>query len=102
MSSEAGLVLRHIDLPLEPGARITVRHSPGWTEFDPLSMATAGAPQGYTIDVNGERWRAVFVSSSIGPEGAFLELEIEGRYQEDAVTGYKRQLRPRSPRPPAR
>jgi len=80
MSDEAGLVLQHIDLPLEPGARLVIRHSPGWTEFDPLDPDTSADPQGYTIDVNGDRWRAVFKSSSIGPEGAFLELEIEGRY----------------------
>ena len=65
---------------MQPGARIVIRHSPGWTEFSPLGAAGAVDPQGYTIDVNGEQWRAVFVSSSIGPDGAFLELEIEGRY----------------------
>jgi len=80
VSSEAGPVLRHIDLPLQPGTRIVIRHSPGWAEFDPLGAVGSVDPQGYTIDVNGERWRAVFASSSIGPEGAFLELEIEGRY----------------------
>ena len=80
---EPGLVLRHIDLPLQPGARIVVRHSPGWGEFSPLDAARSVDPRGYTINVNGERWRAVFVSSSIGPEGAFLELEIEGRYPQD-------------------
>lgn len=77
---ETSPVLHHIDLPLEPGARIVIRHSPGWTEFDPLGASVD--PQGYTIDVNGERWRAVFVSSSLGPEGAFLEVEIEGRYPD--------------------
>jgi len=86
MSSEeeSGLVLRHIDLPLQPGARIVVRHSPGWDEFSPLCAVGSVDPRGYTIDVNGERWRAVFKSSSIGPDGAFLELEIEGRYPQDA------------------
>jgi hypothetical protein len=79
---EEAPVLRHIDLPLEPGARIVIRHSPGWTELDPLDPDVTVAPQGYTVDVNGERWRAVVRSSSTGPEGAFLELEIEGRYQE--------------------
>jgi hypothetical protein len=78
-SEETGLVLRHIDLPLEPGARIIVRHSPGWTGFSP-DPDLSPDPQGYTIDVNGDRWRAVFKSSSIGPGGAFLGLEIEGRY----------------------
>jgi hypothetical protein len=84
-SDEEGPVLRHIDLPLEPGARIVIKHSPGWALLDPLDPLRQGrsaAPQGYTIDINGDRWRAVFVSSSIGPEGAFLELEIEGRYPE--------------------
>jgi len=76
-------VLRHIDLPLEPGARLVIKHSPGWDEFSPLNPPASAAPQGYTIDVNGDRWRAVFKSSSIGPDGAFLELEIEGRYRED-------------------
>jgi hypothetical protein len=75
--------LRHISLPLEPGARIVIRHSPGWALLDPLRPSRSAAPQGCTVDVNGERWRAVFVSSSTGPEGAFLELEIEGRYRED-------------------
>ena len=84
VSDEPGLVLRHIDLPLEPGAHIRVRHSPGWTEFSPFNASPD--PRGYTVDLNGERWRAVFVSSSAGPEGAFLELEIEGRYPEDAPT----------------
>ena len=83
MSSEGSPVLRHIDLPLQPGARLVIKHSPGWTEFSPLGAAGVIAPQGYTIDVNGDRWRAVFKSSSIGPDGAFLELEIEGRYRED-------------------
>ncbi len=84
MSEESGLRLHHLELPLQPGARLTVRHSPGWTEFDPLGPAEwpPGMAQGYTIDVNGERWRAVFVSSSIGPDGAFLELEIEERYPQ--------------------
>jgi len=82
VSEEPGLRLHHIDLPLEPGARITVRHSPGWTEFSP-APGLSPDPRGYTIDLNGERWRAVFVSSSAGPEGAFLELEIEGRYPQD-------------------
>ena len=81
-SEEEGPVLRHIDLPLQPGARLVIKHSPGWTEFDPLGPVGSIARQGYTIDVNGDRWRAVFVSSSVGPEGAFLELEIEGRYPE--------------------
>ena len=82
MSKESGLRLHHVDLPLEPGARIIVRHSPGWTEFSP-APGLSPDPRGYTIDLNGERWRAVFVSSSAGPEGAFLELEIEGRYPQD-------------------
>ena len=89
MSEESALRLRHIDLPLQPGARLVVRHSPGWTEFDPLGPAEwlAGMAQGYTINVNGERWRAVFVSSSVGPEGASLELEIEGRYPDQGPNG---------------
>jgi hypothetical protein len=84
MSHGDSPVLRHIDLPVQPGARLRIQHSPGWTEFDPLGPAEwpAGMAQGYTIDVNGERWRAVFVSSSVGPDGAFLELEIEGRYPD--------------------
>jgi hypothetical protein len=82
-SEEEAPVLRHIDLPLEPGARLVIKHSPGWGEFSPFSPAASAAPQCYTIDVNGDRWRAVCKSSSIGPEGAFLELEIEGRYRED-------------------
>ena len=82
-TDDAGVVLHHIDLPLEPGARLIIKHSPGWTEFSPFTTASPAAPQGYTIDVNGDRWRAVFKSSSIGPDGAFLELEIEGRYRED-------------------
>jgi hypothetical protein len=80
--SESGLELCHFDLPLEPGARIRIRHSPGWEELSPLNAPGSIDPQGYTIDVNGERWRALFRSSSIGPDGAFLELEIEGRYPE--------------------
>jgi hypothetical protein len=80
VSSEASPVLRHIDLPLAPGARLVIRHSPGWEEFSPLGPQGSVDRQGYTIDVNGERWRALFRSSSIGPDGAFLELEIEGRY----------------------
>ena len=51
-SDEERPVLRHIDLPLEPGARIVVKHSPGWALLDPLRPASA-TPQGYTIDVNG-------------------------------------------------
>jgi hypothetical protein len=84
VSTDERPVLRHIDLPLQPGARIVIKHSPDWTEFDPLGPAEwpAGLAQGYTIDVNGDRWRAVFVSSSVGPDGAFLELEIEGRHPE--------------------
>jgi hypothetical protein len=85
MSSEPGLVLKHIDLPLQPGARITIRHSPGWTEFSPFPGLSPD-PLGYTISVNGKLWRATFVCSSIGPDGAFLTLEIEGRYGQGQVS----------------
>lgn len=80
---EAPPVLRHIDLPLEPGARLRIQHSPSWEGLGFSPISGSPDPQEYTVDLNGERWRAVFRSSSIGPDGAFLELEIEGRYRAD-------------------
>ena len=85
MSSEPGLALKHIDLPVRPGARITIQHSPGDTEFSPSPELPPG-PLGYTISLNGHLWRATFASSSTGPDGAFLTLEIEGRYGQDQVS----------------
>ena len=75
-AEEPGLVLRHIDLPLVPGARIVIRHSHGWTEFDPLGAVGSVDPRGYTIDVNGERWRASrpFKRSPTYEEALRLEL----------------------------
>ena len=73
-------VLRHIDLPLAPGAKLTVWIPPGSDLLPPLPALG----RGFTIDLNGDRWRATVETLSARRRGHVVELTIEGRYEEDA------------------
>jgi len=76
MSDDAP-VLRHIEMPLAPGARVSVWCPSG---SEPFGADPFLAGQGFTIDANGDRWRAVLLYAKAGVDGITLDLEIEGRY----------------------
>ena len=69
-------VLRHIDLPLGPGAKLTVWIPPGSDLLPPLPALG----RGFTIDLGGDRWRATVETLSAKRRGHVVELVIEGRY----------------------
>lgn len=80
MSGEASPVLRHIRLPVMEGSKLTL-----WTPLDaeflidrPLELG-----HGFTIDVAGQRWRAVVETLAVKRKGTLIELRIEGRYREE-------------------
>lgn len=83
MSSETRPVLRYVELPLAPGARITVWCPPGGGPFGAEPFLDG---QGFTIDANGDRWRAILRYVKAGAVGITLDLEIEGRYPATART----------------
>ncbi len=72
-------VLRHIDLPLAPGAKLTVWIPPGSDLLSPLPVLG----RGFTIDLCGDRWRATVETLSAKRKGHVVELTIEGRYDDD-------------------
>ena len=74
--TDAAPVLRHIDLPLAPGAKLTVWIPPGSDLLPPLPALG----RGFTIDLNGDRWRATVETLSARRKGHVVELMIEGRY----------------------
>ena len=76
-------VLRHIELPLAPGAKLTVWIPPGSDLLPPLPALG----RGFTIDLNGDRWRATVETLRAKRKGHVVELTIEGRYEEDGCSG---------------
>jgi hypothetical protein len=82
VSSEASPVLRHIDLPVVSGSKLAV-WSPLGSDLvgpEPLQLG-----HGFTVDLNGDRWRAVVETLSVKRKGTLIELRIEGRYREDGA-----------------
>ena len=79
MSSETtGLRLQHIEVPLAPGTRLAISTPGDWHGFGPEPLLRG---QGFTIDVNGDRWRAVLLEAAVQPGGIIrFDLEVEGRY----------------------
>ena len=71
-------VLRHIDLPLAPGAKLSAWLPPGSDLLPPLPALG----RGFTIDLNGDRWRATVETLSAKRKGHVVELTIEGRYRK--------------------
>lgn len=86
MSGETALRLRHIDLPPGPGTLVTIRLPAGNEMLKPVPPPG----QGFTLDFGGDVWRSELRSLSGDAEGCTLELEITGRYPEDALTGIVR------------
>lgn len=77
---EAPPVLRHIDLPVTEGAKLTL--------FTPIDSAFLSHHQqqlgrGFTVDIAGDRWRVAVETLSAKKKGTLIELRIEGRYRAD-------------------
>jgi hypothetical protein len=68
--------LCHIDMPPGPGTLLTVWQSAG----EPDATEPLETGQGFTIDVNGDRWRALLESWDESPDGTELHMRIERRY----------------------
>ncbi len=79
MSDGAAPVLHHIDLPVMAGSKLTV-----WTPLDCglLGSGPLRLGHGFTVDVAGDRWRAVVETLSVKRGGTQIELGIEGRYRD--------------------
>lgn len=80
MSDGDAPVLRHIDLPVAEGAKLTL--------FTPIDSAFLSHNQrqlgcGFTVDIAGDRWRATVETLSAKRKGTLIELKIEGRYRAD-------------------
>lgn len=75
-------VLRHVELPPGPGTRVTIS-LPAGNEM--LGGEPMGYGQGFTLDFGGDVWQAELRAAKWEHGGATLELEITGRYAEDAV-----------------
>jgi hypothetical protein len=80
VSDETSPVLRHIDLPVAEGSKVTL-WTPLGSEFlrDPLP----DLGHSFTVDLAGDRWRAVVETLSARKKGTLIELRIEGRYRAD-------------------
>lgn len=89
VSGEASPVLRHIDLPVAEGAKLTL-----WTPIgsDLLGDMPLELGHGFTVDLAGDRWRAVVETLSVRKKGTLIELRIEGRYRAD-IDGLNGQTR---------
>jgi len=90
MSDESTPVLRHLELPIGPGTRLTI-----WTPAgDPMLTKPLAKGDGFTIktavyestgctaDAGGSRWRAELLSWQQDVAGITLILEIKGRYPD--------------------
>lgn len=77
-SEDTSPVLRHINLPVMDGAKLAL-WVPLGSEFllpPPLQLG-----HGFTVDLAGDRWRAVVETLSAKRKGTLIELRIEGRYR---------------------
>lgn len=74
------------DLPgetgrLASGATLSVHVAEGDDRFGEMPPPDGW---GLTATMNGDRWRAVVQPAAQDPDGGWtLELEVQGRYQED-------------------
>jgi hypothetical protein len=80
VSGGAAQVLRHIRLPVMAGSKLSVWAPAG---SDLLGLEPLGLGAGFTVDVAGDRWRAVVETLSARKGGTLIELKIEGRYRAD-------------------
>jgi hypothetical protein len=68
-------MVRSVSLGMQAGTRFTLRLPAGEHEAFGPEPFTAG--QGFTVDVAGERWRAILLSAATDPDGSGVSLEVE-------------------------